>query len=286
MLTLVALACGASPAAGQCGQDYHGAPAHSDTPGGPPLAIGDSVLADAVPELVRAGFEADGMVCRQMSQGIALLQTHAPHLPHLVVLALGTNGEVTPGEIDTALSILGPQRILALVTPHDGVIPSTPQVIRAAAASHPGRILLLDWDSLAAGHQDWFAPDGIHLGGSAGTEAFAQMVASLLPYATPVSEERSTPTIGTPVTIQPAHHRNPAAAHHPRAQSRPQRVTSASGHSSTEVTNPALTIHPALGHSANAAVSRRTPNHAALLIFGILVASTLAVAALWRRKRR
>lgn len=196
-------------------------PTHSSEPGGPPLAVGDSVLADAVPLLVRYGFEADGMVCRQMSQGLALIQARGSRLPHLVVLALGTNGEVTPQEIDTALSILGPNRILALVTPHGGVSPSAPAVIRAAGAAHPEQIVLLDWDRLVRSHPDWLAPDGVHLGGAAGITGFAQLVASVLHDARPssaqteASGEPGAPTTitpsgaegtnnpGTPITIQP-----------------------------------------------------------------------------------
>jgi hypothetical protein len=203
-LTAVVLNWGAAPAIAGCGQDYRAAPAHSDVPGGAPLAIGDSVLADAVPLLARDGFEADGMVCRQMAQGLALLRARSSALPHLVVLALGTNGEVTPGQIDTALSIVGPGRILALVVPHGSVVPSTPSVIRAAASSHAGRVVLLDWDLLVADHADWLAPDGVHLGGPAGVEGFAQMIASLLPYSTPQSTEAQAPSDpGTPITIQP-----------------------------------------------------------------------------------
>jgi hypothetical protein len=217
-LVLAALLCGAAPATAHCGQDYHATPASSDVPGGAPLAIGDSVLADAVAQLVGLGFEADGMVCRQMSQGVALLRARGRSLPHLVVLALGANGEVTPQQIDTVLSILGPERILALVVPHGSVVASTATVVRAAAAGHAGRIILLDWDRLVEGHPDWLAPDGVHLGGSAGIEAFARMVATVRPYATTAppsggdgtpttagaSRELETPTEpGTPITIQP-----------------------------------------------------------------------------------
>lgn len=214
---IVSLLWAAAPAAGQCGQEYHATPAHSDVPGGAPLAIGDSVLADAVPLLVRDGFEADGMVCRQMSQGLTLLRARGSALPHLVVLALGTNGEVTPEQIDAALSIVGPERVLALVVPHGSVSPSSPAVIRAAAARHPGRVLLLDWDRLASGHPNWLAPDGVHLGGAVGIAAFAQMVASVLPYATSASAATQAPAEpGTPTTIQapPGHRGEPDSGRH------------------------------------------------------------------------
>jgi hypothetical protein len=56
-------------------------------------------------------------------------------------------------------------------------------VIRSAAKRHRGRIIVLDWDRLSAGHGDWFAPDGIHLGGSAGIAAYVGLLASTLPFA-------------------------------------------------------------------------------------------------------
>ena len=217
VVAALALAGAASPAAAQCGQDYHQAPAHSDIPGGPPLAIGDSVLADAVPLLARDGFEADGMVCRRMDQGLALLEERGTDLPHLVVLALGTNGYVTPAEIDTALTILGPSRVLVLVTPYGSVVRSTPQVIRAAAASHPGRILLLDWERIAADHRNWLAPDGVHLGGPEGIEAYADMIASVLPYAAPPPPEPTAPAVEPPVR----HRARSTQRHHPERRRHP-----------------------------------------------------------------
>ncbi len=213
--SLVTVAAGLALAAAAnagCGQEYRSAPARTTVAGGPPLAIGDSVLADAVPTLVRYGFEADGMVCRQMSQGISILRERGTALPHLVVLALGANGPVTSGEIDEALALLGPTRVLALVTPHGGVSPSAPAAMRTAAAANPRRIILLDWDRLAGEHSDWLAPDGVHLGGPAGIEGFAALIAGALPYATSTavtptpkleSEETANTEPGTPRTLAP-----------------------------------------------------------------------------------
>lgn len=184
-----------------CGQEYRGAPARSSVAGGPPLAIGDSVLADAVPTLVRYGFEADGMVCRQMSQGISILRERGAALPHLVVLALGANGPVARSEIDEALTLLGPTRVLALVTPHGGVSPSAPEVMRTAAAENPRQIVLLDWDRLANEHSGWLAPDGVHLGGAAGIEGFAALIAAALSYAAP-TEVTTTPKVPTTPDVE------------------------------------------------------------------------------------
>jgi hypothetical protein len=82
---------------------------------------------------------------------------------------------VSGADVNELLRILGPSRGLALVTPKGGDDPSVPAQYRTAARQHPGRILVLDWERVSAGHPDWFAPDGIHLGGSAGISAFARL---------------------------------------------------------------------------------------------------------------
>lgn len=177
------------------------------------------MLYDAAQALSDYGFQTNAMVCRTMAQGIVLLEQDARSLPSLVVVALGTNGAVTPAQIDQLLAIVGPSRVLAMVTPYHGNYAYVPNLIRSAGAQHPGRILVLDWDQLSAGHPDWFAPDGIHLGSTAGINAYAHLVASAL-LATPAGV--GTPTIGTPTTIQPAPTR-PVKPRPPRLRSRADR---------------------------------------------------------------
>ena len=86
-----------------------------------PLILGDSVMIFAVPALARLGFDADARGCRQVPEALDILRARrrAHALPHLVVLALGTNGYVTPGDIGAVLSLPGPHRVLGLVTPRE-----------------------------------------------------------------------------------------------------------------------------------------------------------------------
>jgi hypothetical protein len=147
------------------------------------------------------------MVCRTMAQGIVYLESRRQNLPTLVVVALGTNGAVTVGQIDQLLAIVGPNRVLAMVTPHHGNYAYVPGLIRAQARQHPGRILVLDWDELSASHPNWFAPDGIHLGSTAGIQAFARLVANALlatPAGAPSATSVAPPPIQAPHTIQPS----------------------------------------------------------------------------------
>ncbi len=209
LIALLALGGGYAPAAfAQCGRTITVNPTGSPVAGPPPLVIGDSVLYDAAKVLAADGFAVNAMVCRQMSQGIALLEAKAGTLPHLVVVELGTNGPVTRADIEQLLAILGPSRILALVTPHNGVAPEADTVIRDAEVEYAGHVGVLDWDRYSAAHPDWFAPDGVHLGGSAGINAFAQLIETTLPYAdassTPGSQstQSTTPSTGSTTTTQ------------------------------------------------------------------------------------
>jgi hypothetical protein len=268
-----------------CGEEFHQAPAGTVV-GSAPLAVGDSVLADVVPQLAQAGFEADGMVCRQMSQGIDILKRRGASLPHLVVLALGANGEVTSVQIQEALGILGPSRVLALVTPHGSVVPSDSAVIRSAASEHPGRIILLDWDRLAGEHPEWLAPDGVHLRGSAGIAAFAQLITtaqSAAPQQSPEasSEQRQEP-VGAPETLSvpqkapaPRHPRAPAIHHSAHHSSTSHAPATAPAVVAANDVAPARVAAPPAGSETTLVVALAAG--AALLCAGGLLA--------WRRLR-
>jgi hypothetical protein len=200
------LAFSAAPALAQCGDTTNVSPRVAVGPGPPPLAVGDSVLFDAAQALAGYGFQINAMVCRTMAQGIVYLEGHSQNLPSLVVVALGTNGAVTTGQIDQLLAIVGPNRVLGLVTPHHGNYAYVPDLIRSAARQHPGRILVLDFDQLSAGHPSWFAPDGIHLAGT-GVQAFARLVANALlatPTGAPSPSSVGPAPIQAPHTIQPS----------------------------------------------------------------------------------
>jgi hypothetical protein len=214
LATLAALAAlAAPPASAQCGETIDLTPRVAVGPGPAPLAVGDSVLYDAAQPLAGYGFHVNAMVCRTMAQGIVWLQQHDQNLPSLVVVALGTNGAVSAAQIDQLLSIVGPTRVLAMVTPHHGNYAYVPGLIRAAAHQHPGRIVVLDWDALSAGHPSWFAPDGIHLGGAAGIDAFARLVEGAL-----LSTPAQVPTVTVTTSSVPRTGPGPPA---PKAPAKP-----------------------------------------------------------------
>lgn len=170
-----------------CGNVETMKPTHKINPGGrPPLAIGDSTMLLAMPNLANEGYRVDAHGCRQITEGLDLLRAERRKgsLPHLVVIALGADASVSTHQLSKAFGILGPKRVLALVTPKElgGGTSSDADHVRAAVKRHPKRSILLDWVSYSAGHSDWFQPDGLHLTLS-GAQGFARLLREALPYA-------------------------------------------------------------------------------------------------------
>jgi hypothetical protein len=185
-----ALALLAPSVAHACDAQKHLAARHIKGHGRAPLAIGDSVMLGAADRLAAAGFEVDARGCRQMGAGVDILaaRRRAGTLPRVVIVALGTNWVITRADVRRALAIVGPRRLLVLVTPRElgGGSGSDAQVVRAAGRRHPRRIAVADWVRVSAGHGSWFAGDGIHLG-SGGIDGMVRM---LRPYLRAKPPER------------------------------------------------------------------------------------------------
>jgi hypothetical protein len=166
-------------ASAQCGGDTH-LPPTTDLGDGPaPLAVGDSVMLGAIGPIRRAGFEVDAAGCRLWSQGIELLKERVREdsLPDLVVIGLGTNWTVTNEDIRAALGVIGPERVLGLVTPREVGGDQSPDqvVIRQAAERWPDQVEVIDWAAASDGKDDWVYDDGVHLR-PAGARALAQLM--------------------------------------------------------------------------------------------------------------
>jgi hypothetical protein len=156
--------------------------------GKPPLAIGDSTMLLAMPNLARDGWNVDAHGCRGMEEGLAILRRRRAkgQLPHLVTIALGADFTISRNQIRRALHYLGPKRVLGLVTPLElgGRAGSDARAVRAAGAVYRRRVLVLDWVRYSRGHGHWFQPDGVHLT-FAGARAFARLFRQALPRALP-----------------------------------------------------------------------------------------------------
>lgn len=150
-------------------------------PTGIDLAIGDSVLHDAVADLHRAvpGITVDAAVGRQLwhaSETVARIRAEAGL--HRVVLSLGTNGAFPPGDLDDLLTSLQDARRVVLVNVR---MPRSWEsevnmALAGAVARYPNAVLV-DWHAYSKDRTDLFARDGIHVN-RRGAEAYALLIAA------------------------------------------------------------------------------------------------------------
>ncbi len=151
-----------------------------------PLAIGDSTMLLALPTLSRAGYKVNARGCRGWSEGMRLMRKSKRQgkLPHLTLIALGADYSITGRDIDKALRIAGPKRVLALLVPRElgGGTSSDADAVRHAGRQHKKRVMVLDWVKYSSSQGGWFQPDGLHLTFS-GADAFARLARKATPYA-------------------------------------------------------------------------------------------------------
>ncbi|MCW3024431.1 MAG: acyltransferase 3 [Conexibacter sp.] len=177
------------------------------------MEVGDSTSIFAAPILGSLGIEADAHGCRQFSEGLSILSARrrAGTLPAVVVLALGANGPIANGQIAQALRIVGPARVLGLVTAPKSAVSDAK--MRRAAAAHPDRVLLIDWAAFSAGHDSWFGGDGLHVGGP-GAQAFSRLIRrKVAPFAFPPVEKLRLPRHSTRTTRCGTVRRNGRTSH-------------------------------------------------------------------------
>lgn len=189
VLATTALLWASAPVALACGGTETAKATKKVNPGGhAPLAIGDSTMLLALPDLARVGYQANARGCRQITEGLDVIRDYKRRgaLPHLVVIALGADASLSSAQMEEAFRLVGPKRVLGLVTPIElgGGTSSDADVVRAAVKRHPKRAVLLDWVAFSSGHGDWFQPDNLHLTFS-GAAGFARLLKQALPYSRP-----------------------------------------------------------------------------------------------------
>ncbi|HEV7563174.1 MAG TPA: hypothetical protein VGO24_06690 [Solirubrobacterales bacterium] len=186
------------PAVQACGGTESSKATKKVNPGGhAPLAIGDSTMLLALPDLAHEGYQVNARGCRQIDEGLGVMRDYKRRrrLPHLVVIALGADATLSKYQLEKAFHLIGPKRVLGLVTPIElgGGTSGDADVVRAEAKRHPKRSVLLDWVAYSKGHPAWFQPDGLHLtfDGAAG---FARLLRQALPYAKAGAQPGRPPT--------------------------------------------------------------------------------------------
>jgi hypothetical protein len=174
--------------AAACSGVFHQAPTHRLGHFAAPLVIGDSVTAEVRHHLGAVGFEVNARVCRQWDEGshLAFLRRQRGTLPHEVVMFLGANWHITAAQLRHTFEVVGPKRLLVLVTPVELGGREGPDAHneRVFARLHPRRVLLLDWARYALPHPSWFGSDGLHLH-VRGARGLVRLLQRALPYAAP-----------------------------------------------------------------------------------------------------
>jgi len=149
------------------------------TPG--PLMIGDSVMLGAEPGLtaVIEDVRVDAQVSRQMKQVpdvVERIRSEAA-LGEVAVVHLGTNGVFSPYQFDAVMIALEEVDRVYFV---NAKVPrrwegSVNESLEAGVDLWPNAFLI-DWNSAAMDHPEYFGKDGVHLTG-AGIEAYTSLIA-------------------------------------------------------------------------------------------------------------
>ena len=153
----------------------------------PQLALGDSVMLGAAPQLKGIGFTVDAKESRQFSSGVDVVEQLKAEglLGDVVAVHLGTNGPITQSEMDELMAALADVPQVMLITT---ALPDEPRyaykndnngLIYDTVATHPNATLV-DWGGLAAACVgDCFYADGIHMK-STGAQYYADVVGSFV----------------------------------------------------------------------------------------------------------
>ena len=132
--------------------------------------LGDSVIK-AISEAAAEqwpGVIVDGEVSRSQWTIAPLIEQYlnAGTLGHYVVVGSANNGEMSQSDIDNWLQLIGPHRVLVLVTGHGDArttwIPLSNEAIAAAAEAAPKRVAVADWSAVAEAHPEGLYADLTH----------------------------------------------------------------------------------------------------------------------------
>ena len=167
-----------SPAAAASAACHRGKP--PEVSGDQVTAVGDSIMVASATALAAAipGIYINAQVGRQMQSGLAVIQglAAAGRLRRIVVIGLGTNGDVTARQLRQLRQLIGPNRDLILVNTF-GPMPWEREVNTAldAAARQGGHTELANWNHAIAADPSLLWPDGIHPQPS-GAKLYARVV--------------------------------------------------------------------------------------------------------------
>jgi peptidoglycan/LPS O-acetylase OafA/YrhL len=143
-------------------------------------AIGDSVMVASAAALQGAmpGIYVDAQVGRQMATGLAIIRSLvARHrLRHIVVVGLGTNGDITAAQMRQLRHAVGSNRDLVLINTFGPMQWETGvNEVIATAVRHTAHAELANWNQAIKDRTYLLWPDGIHPRPS-GAQLYARVV--------------------------------------------------------------------------------------------------------------
>ncbi len=149
----------------------------------PKLAIGDSVMLGAAPQLQALGFLVDAKESRQFANGVEAAETLQAQgrLGDVVVVHLGTNGPIGAAEMNRLMAALAdvPQVLLITNDVDRDYTAGNNGLIYDAWNTYPN-VELLDWQGLDDGCPgDCLYSDGIHMK-PAGSQYYATLITGVL----------------------------------------------------------------------------------------------------------
>jgi hypothetical protein len=146
-----------------------------------PIAIGDSVMLGAKPQLESEGFVVDAAEARQAKDLVVRLQQLRTEgqLGSVVVIHVGTSGEVSDEDLAAIMSNLPPEEVASVwfLTGHADKpwIEPNNQRIMALPRSYPN-VQVGNWDAMADTMADGMASDGIHLQTDESRQFYADLI--------------------------------------------------------------------------------------------------------------
>lgn len=146
-----------------------------------PIAIGDSVMLGAQPQLESEGFVVDAAEARQASdvgERVQQLRTEG-RLGNIVVIHIGTNGEVTNDDLAAIMANLPPDEVASVWFLTDRAdrpwIAPNNQRIMALPRSYPN-VQVGYWHAMADTMADGLASDGVHLKTDESRQFYADLI--------------------------------------------------------------------------------------------------------------
>jgi hypothetical protein len=146
-----------------------------------PIAIGESVMLGAAPQLTAGGIRVDAVVSRQggnLSNVVANYRAQG-QLGRIVIIQTGTNGFVMDPVLDSIMASL-PAKDTPLVifltvrAPRRWIDPNNAR-IRALPLRYTN-VKVLDWATLSHQIEGQFAADGYHLGSGFAKQYYANLI--------------------------------------------------------------------------------------------------------------